>query len=148
MHTYKQPLMVEKFSSTIILIRLMVGVVFLSEGIQKFLFPATRGAGRFMTIGLPIPEILSYIVASFEVICGTLLLIGLITSIASLPLIVIMLVAIVSTKIPILLQDGFWQMAHAARTDFSMLLGSLFLLLNGGGKYSIDNYFKKKSVKT
>ena len=133
----------EKFSSTIILIRLMVGVVFLSEGIQKFLFPVTRGAGRFITIGLPIPEVLSYIVASFEVICGTLILIGLITSIASLPLIIIMLVAIVSTKIPIMLQDGFWQVAHAARTDFSMFLGATFLFLNGGGKYSLDNYFKK-----
>ena len=138
----------EKFSSTIILIRVMVGAVFLSEGIQKFLFPAMRGTGRFIKIGLPIPEILSYVVGSFEMICGLFLLIGYITSIAAVPLIIIILVAIISTKIPILIQDGFWQMAHEARTDFSMLLGGLFIFLNGGGKYSFDSYFKKKSVKT
>lgn len=133
-----------KFSSTIILIRLVVGAVFLSEGIQKFLYPSVRGVGRFVKIGLPAPEILAYLVASFEVVCGTLILIGLVTSIAAIPLIVIMLVAIVSTKIPILVNDGFWQMAHAARTDFSMLLGSLFIFLNGGGKYSVDEYRRSR----
>lgn len=135
-----KPSIAEKFSSTIILIRLMVGAVFLSEGLQKFLYPSIRGVGRFIKIGLPAPEILGYLVASFEIICGTLILVGLVTSIAAIPLIVIMLVAIASTKIPILLNDGFWQMAHAARTDFSMLLGSVFLFLNGGGKYSLDEY--------
>jgi uncharacterized membrane protein YphA (DoxX/SURF4 family) len=135
-----KPLNVDKLFSTIILIRMMVGAVFLSEGIQKFLFPSVRGVGRFITIGLPAAEILAYLVASFEVICGILILIGLVTSIAAMPIIVIMLVAIVSTKIPILVNDGFWQMAHAARTDFSMLLGSLFLFYNGGGKFSLDHY--------
>ena len=135
-----KPLIGEKYSSTIILIRLMVGAVFLSEGIQKFLFPAVRGAGRFIKIGLPIPEFLSYVVASFEVVCGILILLGLITRIAAIPLIITMLVAIASTKFPILLNEGFWSMAHAARTDFSMLLGSLFLFFNGGGKYSLDEY--------
>ena len=131
----------EKCSSTMILIRLMVGAVFLSEGIQKFLFPAVRGAGRFIKIGLPAPEFLSYFVASFEVMCGILILIGLITRLAAMPLMITMLVAIVSTKFPVLINEGFWPMAHATRTDFSMLLGSLFLLLNGGGKYSLDGYF-------
>jgi uncharacterized membrane protein YphA (DoxX/SURF4 family) len=135
-----KPLIEGKFSSTIILIRLMVGSIFISEGIQKFLDPQIRGAGRFIKIDLPAPEFLSYFVASFEVLCGILVLIGLVTSIAAIPLMIIMLVAIGSTKFPILLNDGFWQMAHAARTDFSMLMGSLFLFLNGGGKYSFDDY--------
>ena len=78
-------------SKTTILIRLMVGAVFLSEGIQKFLFTDTRGAGRFEKIGLPYPEFLGSFVGTFEVICGFLLLIGLFTRLASLPLIVIML---------------------------------------------------------
>jgi uncharacterized membrane protein YphA (DoxX/SURF4 family) len=142
-----RPVIGEKFFSTIILIRLMVGTVFLSEGIQKFLFPSVRGVGRFIKIGLPAPEFLSYLVASFEVLCGTFILLGLATTLAALPLMVIMLVAIGSTKIPILLNESFWQMAHATRTDFSMLLGSLFLVLNGGGKYSLDKYFQQKSVK-
>ncbi|MBN1560434.1 DoxX family protein [candidate division KSB1 bacterium] len=128
-----------------LLIRFMVGLVFLSEGVQKFLFPAIRGAGRFTEIGLPAPEFLGPLVASFEVVCGVLVLLGLCTRYASIPLVIIMLVAIVSTKIPILPADGFWSMAHAARTDWSMLLGSLYLLLTGAGKISLDAFIQMKT---
>ena len=130
----------------ILLIRLMVGAVFLSEGIQKFLFPDERGVGRFIKIGLPAPEFFGYFVPSFEIACGLLILIGLFTRLASIPLIIIMLVAIISTKIPILLNDGFWEMAHAARTDYAMLLSSTFLLIAGAGKLSFDYFiYKSKS---
>ena len=122
----------------VVLVRIMVGAVFLSEGIQKFLFPAEVGAGRFAKIGLPAPETLAPFVASFEIACGLLVLLGLATRLAVLPLITIMLVAIASTKLPILLASGFWKMAHEARTDWSMLLGSIFLLLVGAGPWSID----------
>lgn len=123
---------------TTILIRLMVGVVFLSEGIQKFLFPDLRGAGRFEKIGLPEPELLGYFVGSFEVLCGTLMLLGLLTRLAAIPLIIIMLVAIATTKADVLANEGFWSMMHGSRTDWSMLLGSIFLLLKGSGKWSAD----------
>lgn len=132
-------------SRAFILIRLMVGVVFLSEGIQKFLFPATRGAGRFENIGLPFPGFLGSFVGTFEILCGFLVLIGLFTRLASIPLIIIMLVAISTTKIEILASDGFWQMMHASRTDWAMLLGSLFLLLKGAGKWSVDAYLDNRT---
>jgi putative oxidoreductase len=125
-------------SKVTILIRLMVGVVFLSEGLQKFIFPAILGAGRFEIIGLPSPEFLGPFVGSFEILCGTLVLLGLFTRFASIPLIIIMLVALFTTKLEILLNDGFWSMMHAARTDWSMLLGSIFLLSTGGGRWSLD----------
>lgn len=125
-------------SKTTILIRLMVGLVFLSEGIQKFLFPAIRGAGRFEKIGLPAPEFLGYFVGSFEVMCGALVLLGLLTRLASIPLIIIMLVAMGTTKAEMLASEGFWSMMHGSRTDWSMLLGSIFLLIRGGGRYSAD----------
>ncbi|MNY07661.1 hypothetical protein D3C86_1404760 [compost metagenome] len=121
-----------------LLIRLMVGGVFLSEGIQKFLYPAALGVGRFMKIGLPAPEVLAPMVACFEVGCGSLILLGLLTRLAALPTLSIMGVALATTKLPILLHQGFWAMAHEARTDFSMLLGSLFLLLVGAGPWSLD----------
>ncbi|MGE0175217.1 MAG: DoxX family protein [Oligoflexales bacterium] len=127
-----------------VLIRLMVGAVFLSEGIQKFLFPDALGAGRFAKIGLPNPEFLGHFVGSFEMVCGALVLLGLFTRLASIPLIVIILVAIASTKMPILLNEGFWKMAHEARTDWSMLLGALFLLLVGAGAYSLDACLSKR----
>jgi putative oxidoreductase len=125
-------------AATTFLIRLMVGGVFLSEGLQKFLLPAVRGAGRFAQIGLPAPAFLGNLVGAFEVGCGVLILLGLLTRLASIPLLVIMLVALATTKATVYEQDGFWELLHGSRTDWSMLLGSLFLLRRGGGRWSLD----------
>jgi putative oxidoreductase len=125
--------------NTYLLIRLMVGLIFLFEGIQKFLFPQLRGAGQFEQIGLPFPEFLSYFVATFEVLCGTLILIGFLTRLAAVPLLIIMLVAIFTTKLPIFHEEGFWFMVYLSKTDFAMFLGSLFLLINGAGSLSVDH---------
>ncbi len=125
-------------SKSTLLIRLMVGVVFLSEGIQKYLFPALRGVGRFEAIGLPSPEFLAYLVGAFEIVCGILVLIGFFTRFSAFPLFFIITVAIFTTKIEILSDKGFWTMMHEARTDFSMFLGSIFLLIKGGGFWSLD----------
>ena len=137
-----------KINISILLVRLIVGLVFLSEGIQKFLFQDALGIGRFTKIGLPFPHFLGYFVPTFEAGCGALILAGLFTRLASIPLTIIMLVAIASTKIPILLNEGFWKMAHEARTDWAMLLGSVFLLIAGTGTYSLDHYFSAKKKST
>lgn len=128
----------------VILIRLMVGAVFLSEGIQKLLFAAELGVGRFMKIGLPSPEFLGPFVGTFEIACGVLILLGLLTRLASIPLITIMLVAIWTTKVPMLLAHGFWKTVHEGRTDYSMLLGSVFLLIVGGGAWSFDAWLTRR----
>jgi putative oxidoreductase len=132
--------------AAVILVRLIVGAVFLSEGIQKFLFPAELGVGRFTRIGLPSPELLAPLVGTFEVTCGLLVLLGLITRLAAVPLIAVMLVAIASTKVPMLMSKGFWTMAHEARTDWSMLLGSVFLLVVGAGAWSLDAVISRKAA--
>lgn len=134
-----------KAPSAIVLIRVMIGAVFLSEGIQKLLFPADVGAGRFEKIGLPSPESLGPLVGGFEIICGTLVLLGLFTRLAVIPLLTIMAVAIYTTKVPILLKSGAWKMAHEARTDFSMLMGALFLLIVGAGAWSLDAMLSKRA---
>ncbi|MGV3616145.1 MAG: DoxX family protein [Fimbriimonas sp.] len=121
-----------------ILIRLLAGPVFLSEGIQKFILPDQIGAGRFAKIGLPFPGLLAPFVGGVEILCGSLLLVGLLTRLAAVPLIVVMLVAITTTKIPMLAQRGFWTMAHESRTDWSMLLACLYLLAVGAGRLSLD----------
>lgn len=134
-----------------LLIRLMVGGVFLAEGLQKFLFPAEVGAGRFAKIGIPSPEVMGPLVGVVESVCGALVLLGLATRLAVLPLLGVMAVAFVTTKIPILLGHdlgpfrvrelpyyGFWGLAHETRTDFAMIMGSLFLLLVGAGPWSLD----------
>lgn len=124
--------------ASVLLIRIMVGGVFLSEGIQKFLYAADVGSGRFAKIGLPNPEFLGPFVGGFEIVCGVLVLLGLFTRLAVLPLLVIMTVAVLSTKIPILQESGFWKMAHASRNDFCMVMGSLYLLVVGAGRWSLD----------
>jgi putative oxidoreductase len=134
-----------------LLIRVMVGAVFLSEGLQKFLYAEYVGAGRFARIGIPAPELMGPLVGIVEIACGTLVLLGLFTRWAVVPLLGIMLVAFVTTKVPILLgQDlgpfrvrqlsyyGFWAFAHESRTDFSMVMGSLFLWVTGAGPLSLD----------
>jgi putative oxidoreductase len=129
--------------TTTVLIRLMVGAVFLSEGIQKFLYPDQIGSGRFAKIGLPAPDILGPFVGSVEITAGTLVLLGVGTRLAAVPLIVIMCVALATTKWPILVDRGFWAAAHEARTDWAMFLGSVFLLIQGGGLWSIDAKLSK-----
>ncbi len=137
--------------AAVILIRILVGAVFLEEGIQKFLFPELLGAGRFARIGILQPQLMAPFVGTVEVVCGALLLVGLLTRVAALLLFVDISVAILSTKIPILLghdlwrfhlaklaRYGFWSMASEARTDFSMLTGALFLVIVGAGPWSLD----------
>lgn len=127
-----------------VLVRFLVGCVFLSEGVQKFLLPDSLGIGRFAKIGIPWPEFTAPFVGVFEVTCGVLILAGLLTRLAAVPLIVVMLVAIATTKVPILQDKGFWAMAHEARTDWSMLLGSLFLLAVGAGPWSLDAWMSRR----
>ncbi|MCL1125114.1 DoxX family protein [Shewanella surugensis] len=140
------------------LIRLLVGaVVFFPEGLQKLFFADILGTGRFIKIGIPWADFFGPFVGVFETVCGLLIILGLFTRLASIPLIVIMLVAITSTKIPILLghdlwffhlpegiRTGFWAMSHAARNDFCMLLACLYLLITGGGRLSMDHWLDKR----
>ena len=141
-----------------ILIRLLVGlVVFFPEGIQKLAFPALLGAGRFAKIGLPWPEVLGPFVGITETLCGALIILGAATRFAAVPLIIIMIVALVSTKIPMWLggdfwifhvpqlpRYGFWSMAHEARNDLCMLLAAIYLLIVGSGGYSLDAWLDRR----
>jgi putative oxidoreductase len=151
MNEHAARLLAPRAPAAAILIRAMVGAVFLTEGIQKFLFPAELGAGRFAKIGIPFPDLTGPFVGGVETICGALILVGLLTRLAAIPLLIDMTVAIVSTKIPVLLGHGFWgfglrelprygflSMTHEMRTDWAMLLGALFLLVSGPDRYTVD----------
>jgi putative oxidoreductase len=127
-----------KAQAAILAIRQGVGAVFLLEGIKKFLFPAQWGAGRFATIGIPSPHVMGPFVGAVEITCALLVLLGLRASLAAVPLLIVICTAIVTTKIPILLKDGFWRMEDAGRTDYAMLMGLIFLLFAGSGSLSLD----------
>ena len=111
-----------------LLIRLTVGLIFLSEGIQKFIRPDEVGEGRFTKIGFSNPAFWAQFTACFEIICSLLIIIGLLTRIATIPLLIVMAVAFITTKYPILVDKGFWSFAHEYRTDFAMTMLLIFFL--------------------
>jgi putative oxidoreductase len=135
-------------SSAILAIRFMVGAVFFLEGIKKFIFAEQWGAGRFARIGIPMPHAMAPFTGTVEIVCGLLVLLGLRTRLAAIPLLGVICTAIATTKVPILLKSGFWPMEAEARTDYSMLMGLIFLLLAGSGCLSLDAHFSRDKPKT
>ena len=138
----------DRTSKALVLIRILVGWVFLSEGMQKFLFPGALGVGRFVKLGIPWPQVMAPFVGVVEIVFGTLILLGLFTRLAAVPLLIDIAVAIYSTKIVTFAKYGFWGTLHEARTDLSMLLGLLFLLVVGGGAWSLDALFSAHRRRT
>jgi len=127
--------------------RIIVGLIFLSEGIQKFILPELVGTGRFTKIGFTNPEFWASFSACFEITCGVLIVFGFLTRLASIPLFIIMATAFVTTKYPLVVEKGFWIFAHEYRTDFAMTMLLLLLIRYGGGQYSLDKLFYDKPKK-
>jgi putative oxidoreductase len=123
-----------------IFIRLAVGLIFFTQGILKYTDPK-MGVLRFARIGFSHPAFTAHFVGAFEIVCGLLVLAGLWTRIAAIPLLIVISTAIASTKIPELFRpnEGFWFMVSDARTDFAMLCALLFLILSGGGAWPVDS---------
>ncbi len=141
-------------SSATLLVRFAVGSVFVSSGVVKFLF-VNQGAGRFAKIGFSSPETLAAFIGATEVLCGTLILVGLFVRLAALPLVMDMLVAIATTKLPLLFgagpepvaaapKTGFWAFAYQARLDVTMLLACTFLVVAGAGLLSLDSWLSRR----
>lgn len=137
-------------SLPMILIRIIVGVVFLTEGILKFVYPAELGAGRFAHIGLPFPHLLAPFVGAVEIAAGSALILNLYAGDAALLLLIVILTAIFTTKVPILFGHhlgvfappkldhyGFLSFIHESRTDLAMLFGLVAILLDSGMKLSL-----------
>src|ERR1700687_1964076 len=118
-----------------IFIRIAVVLIFSTQGILKYIDPK-MGVERFARIGFPHPALTSHFVGTFEIVCGLLVLAGVWTRVAAIPLLITICTAIVTTKIPELsgAGQGFWFMVSDARTDFAMLMCLLFLIVSGRRK--------------
>jgi putative oxidoreductase len=133
-------------SGAVVLIRLYVGLIFAGEGVLKFTRPDALGPGRFIKAGIPGGTFFAYLDGTFEIGCGLLILAGLFTRVATLPMIVDMLGALGITKVPVLWgraplypkESGFWDFFHEGRLEVAMLCGSVFLLIVGAGVLSFD----------
>lgn len=133
-------------SNAVVLIRLYVGLIFLGEGVLKFLRPEALGPGRFEKSGIPAATLFANLDGVAEIICGMLILVGLLTRLAAVPMIVDMLGALAITKVPLLWgqaplypkEGGFWDFFHEGRLEVAMLCGSVFLLIVGSGGLSFD----------
>ena len=142
-----------------IFVRLSLAGVFIPEGVQKLTHADILGAGRFAKIGIPYPEFFGPFVGWVELIAGVMFLVGYATRAAAVTIIVTMIVAILSTKIPILLgkewggfslreldRYGFLSFTHETRTDWAMLMGAIYLLLSGAGRWSLESRLSRQKV--
>jgi uncharacterized membrane protein YphA (DoxX/SURF4 family) len=139
----------------ILLPRLMAGGVFVSEGIMKLFFPSL-GVGRFAALGFPLPHATASFVAGVEIIGGALLIAGLATRLVTIPFVIEMVVAILSTKISLYLGRsplppppvpplaGLWAVLHESRSDYAQLLTALFLAIVGPGPWSLDARWQRR----
>ena len=127
-----------------IILRLVTGLIFITEGLLKYKLIQWLGPGRFAEIGFGHPFFWAYFTGAFEMTCGLLVLIGFRTRLASIPLLIIMIVAFITTKVPILMDKGFWTFAHEYRTDFSLTMLLVLLIIYGGGRWSVDGRWKRR----
>jgi uncharacterized membrane protein YphA (DoxX/SURF4 family) len=143
--------------STVVM-RLMVGGVFLSEGILKFVY-TNQGVGRFTKLGIPFPDLTATFIGSLEIVGGILLMAGLFTRVIAIPFIIEMVVAILTTKISLYLgtsplplpsalpKVGFWAVMHETRSDYAQILTAIFLLVVGPGAWSLDALLRRRPAR-
>jgi uncharacterized membrane protein YphA (DoxX/SURF4 family) len=130
----------------LLLVRIITGVVFLAEGILKFMLPDELGSGRFAHIGLPMPHVLAPVVGIVEIVSGAAVILNIYTGEAAVLLLCVIVTALITTKVPILLghplgrfgvpkgvaHTGVFGFLHEARTDLAMLFSLVAILMDSG----------------
>ncbi len=122
-----------------LLARITVGAVFVESGWGK-LHDIEKVIGFFTTLGIPFPAAQAHFVASTELIAGAMVLFGVMTRLASIPLIAIMVVAIITAKSAEI--TTFTDIFGFSEFLYILLLG--WLVVTGPGPLSIDSIFVKR----
>jgi putative oxidoreductase len=135
---FKEKILSTGNDNKIIFLRIIVGSIFIIEGILKYLYLEVYGPTFFNEIGFRNAFFWAYFTGAFEISCGLLVLAGFFIRIASIPLLIIMITAFIRTKLPLLFDRGFWTFAHEYRIDFSLTILLILLVYYGGGRWSFD----------
>ncbi|HBC79959.1 MAG TPA: DoxX family protein [Bacteroidales bacterium] len=134
--------------SKMIFARIITGLIFISEGIQKFMIVSMLGPAYFKELGFGHPEFWSKFTGSFEITFGLLICIGFLTRVASIPLLIILTAAFFKANLPVLLDRGFITFAHEFRVDFALVMLLIMMVIHGGGKWSVDLKISEKKLET
>jgi putative oxidoreductase len=121
------------------LTRLSVGALFVFTGWGKITH-IDKIVEYFAGLNIPAPEIQARLAAFSELGCGALLVVGLLTRLASIPLIVIMIVAILTAK----LDDIHSFNDFVGSSEYLFILLLIYLVITGPGPLSLDKVLKKK----
>lgn len=122
-----------------LLSRAILGFIFVQSGWGKFQH-LDRVVEFFSSLGIPAAKLQAPFVAGVELVCGGLVLLGLATRVASVPLIGTMVVAIITAK---------WNDVHEVADLFGMseflyIVLLLWLILKGAGLLSVDYFWSRR----
>lgn len=123
----------------VLLARISLGSVFILSGWGK-LHNLDKVTEFFTELGIPFASLNAGLVGFTELSCGVLILIGLLTRLASIPLIATMVVAIITAK----REDIGGITDLLALEEFVYIVIFIWFIVNGAGKVSIDNVLCRK----
>lgn len=120
-----------------LILRVILGVIFLAHGLDKFQSGISNIEGFFASIGLP--AFMASVVAVVEIAGGIALILGLATRIVSIILGIVLIVAIIQAKLSAGFLGGY-------ELDLALLAIAIHLALSGSRLLSVDSLLFKRNV--
>jgi len=124
-----------------LLARITIGAVFLESGWGK-LHNIEKVVAYFTELGIPSPQLMVPFVSTVEFVCGGAILLGLLTRLASIPLICTMMVAIITAK-----RESITEWTDVfSFSEYLYIVLLIWLIFTGAGMLSLDRLFSKNDV--
>src|SRR3989344_5169949 len=121
-------------------LRVALGIVFTWHGYDKIFSTGIPGVAGFLgSIGIPLPEVMAYVLAYGELVFGLFLIVGLFTYIAAKFAVAVAIVAFFTVHFP----NGFNVASGGYEYIMLIFAAAISVLVTGAGKYSLDAMRKK-----